>query len=97
MEVIFMSRTKKFVKDHRDAAKHIRVWADIARKAKWSKSTDVLKDFPSAKIIQPDRVRFKIFGGRYRLLVEVDYDDEIVEIRFAGTHSDYDAIDASTI
>ena len=38
-----------------------------------------------------------INGGSYRLIVEFNYAFGLGFIRFIGTHSDYDKIDAATI
>lgn len=97
MEIVYSTRIAAFAKKHTNAAKQLSAWILKARKAQWSKSTDVLLDFPSAKIIQPDRARFEICGGSYRLVVAVDYADGIIEVRFIGTHEEYDRINATTI
>lgn len=40
---------------------------------------------------------FNIKGKSYRLVVRITYHFRVVDIRFVGTHAEYDAIDAPEV
>jgi mRNA interferase HigB len=40
---------------------------------------------------------FNICGNKYRLIVKINYNVQIIYIRWVGTHSDYDNINAEEV
>lgn len=90
-------KLRRFAIKHANSKKSITAWNTIVVNAHWKKSLDVLQDFPRAKILNAQRARFEIKSGHYRLIAEIDYEDSLVDIRFIGTHAEYDRINALTI
>jgi mRNA interferase HigB len=97
MLIVYLKRLNDFGKNHANARKSLAVWKLVVEEAKWKSKQDVLKDFPRAKMIQNNRARFEIVHNTFRLIAHIHYDDKIVEIRFIGTHTEYDRIDPATI
>ena len=97
MKLINLTAIGNFAKALADCRKSIAVWKQVTLMAEWRKKQDVLIDFPKAKMLKNNRARFEILHNKYRLIVEVDYGDQFVHIRFIGTHSEYDKIDPEII
>ena len=55
------------------------------------------RSYGTASIVSSDRVVFNIKGNDFRLIAAVDYRRQVVYIKWIGSHSDYDSIDARTV
>lgn len=97
MLIVYLKKLNDFGKAHANARKSLSVWKLVVEDAEWKNKHDVLRDFPKAKMIQNNRARFEIVHNTFRLIAYIHYDDAIVEIRFIGTHNEYDRIDPATI
>ena len=54
---------------------------------------DVKRLYRNASVVSSDRVVFNIKGNSYRLVVAIDFEKNIVFIKWLGTHVAYDKID----
>ena len=40
---------------------------------------------------------FNILGNKYRLVVRIVFEYRVVQVKWFGTHADYDKIDVTTV
>lgn len=97
MLIVYLKKLNDFGQKHANTRKSLAAWKLVVEQADWKKKQDVLADFPKAKMIQNNRARFEIVHNTFRLIAHIHYDEKIVEIRFIGTHNEYDKIDPATI
>jgi len=83
--------------EYADSEVSLRAWYHDAKTAEWENSNDLKKIYKNASIVGDGRVVFNIKGNDYRLVVAIDYEFQVMFIRFIGTHKQYDKIDAKTI
>jgi len=76
---------------------HDRIEQAFVRRAKWRGPSDIKSVYRNASFVGNNRVVFNNKGNDYRLIAAINYMAGIVYIRFVGTHSQYDRINASTI
>lgn len=97
MQIVYLKKLIDFSKKHADSRKSLAAWKTVTENARWQNKQQVLSDFPKANMLKNSRARFEILHNTYRLIAEIDYQDSIVQIRFIGTHTEYDRIDPETI
>ncbi len=87
----------EFWKEHPDSRRMLEAWFAEAQRVQWANPGQVKAQYRAASILKRHRVVFNICGNKYRLVAEVTYPQQIVLVKFVGTHKAYDAINAETI
>jgi mRNA interferase HigB len=97
MRILSRSTLRNFWETHPDAEEALKTWYSEASHANWQNPLDVKTSRRNVSIIANNRVVFNIKGNTYRLIVAIRYDIGIIFIRFVGTHSEYDKVNAETV
>lgn len=86
-----------FVQKHARSAKPLNRWLESVAEVQWKSHTELKETFPSADYVKNGRYVFNIGGNKFRLVAVVIFIGGVMNIRFVGTHEEYDKIDCSTI
>ena len=103
MIVMGTDMVENYLSDHaghkgiKAARTQYEAWLDIVGRARWRSPADVKASYPKASILKGSRVVFNIKGNDYRLIARLQYSAQVLAIRFFGSHSEYDEIDAETM
>lgn len=98
---ILRAIAKKVLRDfwtkHPDCEQQLKSWYKEAEDATWKSPNEIKREYPSASILEDNRIVFNVKGNNYRLIIKINYHYQMIWIRFIGTHSEYDRIDATKI
>lgn len=97
MRIFNKSAIEFYATAYAPARDSLRSWYAEAIVATWSTPEQVKAQFPKASIIANNRVVFDVAGNNYRLIVSMNYKFQSAFIKFFGTHSEYDRINAATV
>lgn len=53
--------------------------------------------YTNASLVGDDRVVFNIMGNKYRLVVRIVFEFKAIQVKWFGTHAEYDKVDVATI
>lgn len=88
MHVISYRRLREFGEKHADVREALDNWYKIATNANWSNLVEVQDVFPSSEAVGNFTV-FNIKGNHYRLIVSLDYQRQLIYVKYIFTHAEY--------
>lgn len=97
MNVLKRQAIIDFSNRHADARVPLQTWFSVCRKAEWQSYHELQCDFPEAFPVGDNRVVFDIKGNKYRIVARVLFSFKQLQIKWIGTHREYDRIDVRTI
>jgi mRNA interferase HigB len=97
LRIISKKILREFWEKHSDSQQQLKSWYQETNDAEWTNPKHIKKEYPSASFLADNRVVFNIKGNKYRLIVKINYEYNMIWIRFIGTHAEYDKIDAIKI
>jgi len=97
MRVISRKWLNELARRHPDAKPGLDAWFHEAENADWASPAQLKDQYATASVLKNGRVVLNIGGNKYRLVVRINYAYRVVYVRFAGTHREYDQIDAQEI
>jgi mRNA interferase HigB len=97
LRIIAKKILQEFWEAHADCEQQLKSWFQESCRSEWKNPNEIKQEYTSASILNDNRVVFNIKGNKYRLIVKINFEYQMVWIRFIGTHSEYDKINAKEI
>jgi len=87
----------EYCKKYPTAASAIQEWYYELIEYDFKNYNELKKFYPSASLVGDDRVVFNIMGNKFRLVVRIVFEFKVIQIKWFGTHNEYDLIDVKSI
>jgi mRNA interferase HigB len=97
VNIIKRKAIEDFIGNHADSKSALLTWFATCKKAEWENFNQLQLDFPEAFPVGDNRVVFDIKGNRYRLVARVLFMFKQIQIKWIGTHAEYNRIDVKRV
>ena len=95
---IITSRTLlEYSKRYPEASNALFEWYHELIRQEFKNFKELKRVYANASLVGDDRVIFNIAGNKYRLVVRRSFEFKALQIKWFGTHSEYDKIDVGSI
>jgi mRNA interferase HigB len=94
MRVISLKLLREFWLKHPDAERPLRLWYRNALQATWQNINEARQVYPHADAVTEASETLTVFnigGNKYRLVVRMRYDYQLINVRAVLTNKEYDA------
>lgn len=95
MKVFHIEKLEEFSRSHPLSRPVIRTWLERIEQNDFKSHAELKKLFPSADYVGNDRYVFNVGGNKFRLVAIVLFVRGRMEVRFIGTHGEYDKLNRS--
>jgi mRNA interferase HigB len=89
MHIISYRSLREYSAKHADVRDALDNWYKVVSRAAWGNLIEVQEIFPKAEAVGNFTV-FNIKGNNYRLVVSIDYQRQLIYIKYVLTHAEYD-------
>jgi mRNA interferase HigB len=89
MHLISAGKLKEAGSQYPDVAQALKVFCKVIKKAQWQSLIEVQQVYRDAEAVGNFTV-FNIKGNKYRLILDLDYSEQIAYFKYFLTHAEYD-------
>lgn len=87
----------EYCKKYPAAATALQEWYYELLKSDFRSFNELKGVYGNVSLVGDDRVVFNIMGNKYRLLVRMVFEFKVIQIKWFGTHAEYDKINMTIV
>lgn len=89
MRLIAINKLREAASKYPTVANQIEDFYEIIKKAQWNNLEEVKQTFATAEAVANFTV-FNIKGNKYRLILDINYQKQLIFFKYFLTHAEYD-------
>jgi mRNA interferase HigB len=86
-----------YCKKYPESAIALQEWYHELLNSSFANFNELKLKYGNASLVGDDRVVFNIMGNRYRLVTRFVFEYKAIQIKWFGTHSEYDKINVTEV